>query len=339
MKRIVLEREDDPNARKDIVEFCRTHYAHNSKEPTFAEEFNQDYCPGQAIWWYTRDCFFYQLLNRALRFLQSDVIIDMGFMIRDLHQQLEQLRREQYADYRDPPLILYRNQPLSKEDFAHLERRSRGLLVFYGFLSASKVKSAAIGLAQPSSIPEEMVPLVFRITVDPKLRSVIFADIENQSYDKKEGEILFSMNTAFRIGVIQQSHNEGGWFEVELTAVDEDDPDLRRATDCIKPENNGMTEWKQLAAIKNKQGDYKEALKLRERALETEEEQLSSTDPALAASYNDIGGTYYELQKYENARTYFEKALDIRKRALHPGHPQIRTSLKWIELVNEKLSR
>lgn len=53
----------------------------------------------KAIWWYTRECFTYQMLNRALRLLESDIIIDMGFFIYDLYQQLEQLHQDQFSDY------------------------------------------------------------------------------------------------------------------------------------------------------------------------------------------------------------------------------------------------
>ena len=93
-KRILLDMEHQPDARQAIVNFCRTHYAGNSNQLKIVEEFNRDYRPEKAIWWYTRQCFSYQLLNRALRLLESDIIVDMGFFIHDLHRQLEQLHRQ-----------------------------------------------------------------------------------------------------------------------------------------------------------------------------------------------------------------------------------------------------
>jgi hypothetical protein len=48
------------------------------------------------------------MLNRALRTLEGDTIINMGFFIRDLHEQIQELYQKQIDAYRGEPFIVYR---------------------------------------------------------------------------------------------------------------------------------------------------------------------------------------------------------------------------------------
>ena len=150
-KRLLLDMEHEPNEKQAIVHVCRRCYAGNTHELKIVEEFNRDYRSDRAIWWYTRECFTYQMLNRALRLLESDIIIDMGFFIRDLHRQLADLHRQQFADYRGPPLAVYRGQALSVESFNKLQKSRGGLLAFNNFLSTSKSQAVSLDFARQSS--------------------------------------------------------------------------------------------------------------------------------------------------------------------------------------------
>ncbi|CAF4443886.1 unnamed protein product, partial [Adineta steineri] len=73
-------------------------------------EFEHNYRQEKAIWWYTRECFTYEILNRALRTLDADTIINMGFFIHDLHQQIVQLHEQQLPYYRGKLLVVYHHQ-------------------------------------------------------------------------------------------------------------------------------------------------------------------------------------------------------------------------------------
>jgi len=50
------------------------------------KEFENAYDKYSPIWWYTRECFVYKMLNKALRTENIDILIKMDFFIRDLHQ-------------------------------------------------------------------------------------------------------------------------------------------------------------------------------------------------------------------------------------------------------------
>jgi hypothetical protein len=94
-------------AKEDFVDFCRIQYANNPIELNVIEEFRRDYSQPSPIWWYTRQCFVYSMLNRAVETDDIDILLKMGFVICDLHQHL----RELHMSKRHPStLIVYRGQ-------------------------------------------------------------------------------------------------------------------------------------------------------------------------------------------------------------------------------------
>ena len=367
-KRILLNMEHTDDERKAIVKFCRTQYADQPKELALVEEFNRDYRPDRAIWWYTRHGFTYQLLNRALRLLESDIIVDMGFFIHDLHRQLEQLHREQFYAHHDQPLTLYRGQALSNDDFTKLQKSRGGLLAFNSFLSTSTLKSVSLDFARQNSTRENMVGIFFVMTIDPNIPSATFADIKKHSHYENEGEILFSMHTVFRIDNVLRLGER--LFEVRVTLTGDDDPELRQLTNRMEKDIEGGTGWErlgwvlidagqmnkaeelylvllqqkpserdqaryyhQLGLIKYQQGDYKEALRYYERAISINKKILSPTDSMLATSYNNIGLVYKNMGEYSQALSYSNKCLAIQEKTLPANHPSLATSYNNIGVV------
>ena len=243
-------------------------------------------------------------------------------------------------------------------------------MAFNSFLSTSKKRPFPLQRAQDSAKNENMVGILFVMTVDPKIKSIPFADIEEYSYFKTEAEVLFSMHSIFRIGEIRALGAGQRLFEVQLTLTSDDDPQLRRLTDCIDEEIGGGTGWHrlgrvllkmeqvnkaeelyltlleqkpsqsdqgvyyhQLGLIKDRQGDYKEAVRYYEQALSIQEKILSPTDPELATSYNNIGEVYRNMGEYSKALSYYEKALDIDQKTLPANHPDLATSYNNIGSV------
>ena len=215
-KRILLNMNHELHERQVFVKVCRTHYTDSVTQLAVVDEFDRKYRSDEAIWWYTRECFIYHMLNRALRLLESDIIVDLGFFIHDLHQQLELLHHEQFDGYHGPPLTLYRAQQLSTTDFAKLKKSRGGLVAFNSFLSTSSMKSVSVDFLNLISSAENMVRILFVMTVDPTISSATFADIEKHSFIKMEKEVLFSMHTVFRVGEMICLNEGKGPFEVQL---------------------------------------------------------------------------------------------------------------------------
>jgi tetratricopeptide (TPR) repeat protein len=83
-----------------------------------------------------------------------------------------------------------------------------------------------------------------------------------------------------------------------------------------------------IATLLEKHGRRKEALKNMKSTLETLREHLPPTHPEIAASYNNIGTFYYEMEDYPNALLNYEKCRDIQQASLPSQHPDLaRTNL------------
>ena len=369
-KNALIDMEHGEQSRQDLMIYCRGKYAGNPSELTVIGEFERGYCPNKAIWWYTRECFTYQMLNRALRLLEADIITNMGFFIHDLHRQIGQLHEEQISQYLGQPFIVYRGQGLSTIDFEKLRKTEGGLISFNSFLSTSKERSVSLSFAQGTSKRSDMIGILFVITIDPTIASTPFADIQVASYFQAEAEILFSMHSIFRIRQINSMDKSGQLFEVQLALTADNDEQLRRLTSRFEEETQGLTGWKRigkllirvgqlnkaeelcltllgqsleqhdrayyhndLGRIKDQQGDYEAAVRYYEQALAVNEKNLPANHPYLATSYNNIGLVYSKMEQYSKALSFYEKVLDIDHETLPANHPDFATSYNNIGLV------
>jgi hypothetical protein len=92
LKETFLEMNHGEQAKRTLVDLCKREYADNESALRVIDEFDRDYYKHSPTWWYTRDCFVYRMLNKALRTHDIEVITKFGFFIKDLHHQLEDLR-------------------------------------------------------------------------------------------------------------------------------------------------------------------------------------------------------------------------------------------------------
>jgi tetratricopeptide (TPR) repeat protein len=362
-KEILLEMKHDKKSIKDLATYCRQFYNNNMKELTVIDEFEHKYRTKCPIWWYTRECFTYQMLNRALRMLEGDTIINMGFFIHDLHKQIRRLYRKQVSSYRGKSFIVYRGQGLLKTAFEKLMKTKGGLMSFNNFLSTSKEREVSLGFAKDALTKTNMVGILFKMTIDPSVSSAPFASIQDVSFFQTEAEILFSMHTVFRIGEINKMDNNNSLYQVDLKLTADDDQELRTLTQRIREEVGDETGWgrlrhiliklsqfdkaeemynvlleqtsdegekatyyNNLGYIKDHQGDYEKAIEYYEQGLEINEKTLSPDDPSLATSYNNIGSVYRNMGEYSKALSFYEKALEISQKTLSPNHPLLPAS-------------
>ncbi|CAF0790413.1 unnamed protein product [Adineta steineri] len=369
-KEILLDIKYDGKAIEDLTECCREVFTDNSSELQVIDEFERDYDPQKAIWWYTRECFTYKMLNQALRTMDADIIINMGFFLRDVHTHIQQLYEQQVSSYRRKTFEVYRGQGLLKSDFEKLQKATGGLMSFNSFLSTSSDKEVSLSFAQRASTESNKVGILFIMSIDPCLKSTPFASIKEKSYFKGEEEILFSMHTVFRVNTIKQMDNKNQLYQVELQLTSDDDQQLRLLTDRMREEAGGGSGWKrlgnlllrigqfnkaeelysvllkqtsddgekahhynQLGLVHSNQGDYEKALLYYEQGLEIKQKTLSSNHPNMATSYNNIGTVYYKMGKYSKTLSFYEKALEIQQKTLSSNHPDLAASYNNIGLV------
>ena len=97
MKEILLTIQFEEKHFQEFLEYCQDVLADNLSELQKVEKLKRQYRQETPIWWYTYECFLYPMLNRALRTLDTDLIITLGFFIKDLHLQIEQLHKKQFG--------------------------------------------------------------------------------------------------------------------------------------------------------------------------------------------------------------------------------------------------
>ena len=88
LKEILLTIDFEQKHIDEFLTYCREQFVGNTIELKNVDKIEKEYRHHQPIWWYTYNCFLYSMLNRALRTMEVDLIIKMGFFVRDLHQHI-----------------------------------------------------------------------------------------------------------------------------------------------------------------------------------------------------------------------------------------------------------
>ncbi|CAF1656913.1 unnamed protein product [Adineta ricciae] len=328
-KKILLDMEHDKQAIKDLANYCRQRFQDNIEEQNAIDKFEDEYRPNNAICWYTYECFTYQMLNQALRTLDGEVIINMGFFLHDLHKQIQQLHQAQVSNYKGKPFVVYRGQGLCKTDFDQLSKTVGGLLSFNNFLSTSTTQEKSLEFTYSALGDLDMVGILFVITIDPNINTTPFASIGGVSYYKDEAEILFSMHSVFRVGTIRQTGDKNKLYhEVQLQLTADDDPQLRVLTDRIESEVQGSTGWHRLGRLLLNLGQLDKAEELYNVLL-----GQTSDKRDRAHYYHQLGYLKDDQGDYKMAIEYYEKALEIREKSLPSNHPDLATSYNNIGAV------
>lgn len=375
-KEILLDLEYDRLALKNLATFCRELYLNNVVEINFINSFEEKYQSSEAIRWYTRECFIYKMLNGALRTLNGNIIIRMGFFLGDLHKQIEDLYKQQVSNYHDEVFLVFRGQGLSKDAFDKMSKNKGGLIAFNNFLSTSTNRDVSLRYAIQGSRKKDGIGILYQMSIDPSISSSPFASVREVSDFSEEDEIIFSMHTIFRISDIEKIDNKHSLYQVNLNLTSDDDQQLHRLTDRIRKEASGPTGWSRLGKLlvkigqydqaeeiyvslveqateevdkinyyqplgllKSYQGKYKEAILLYEKSLEIRLNNLSEDDLSLANIYDNIGSAYKGIRDYSKALTFYTKALVIKKKNLPTKHPSLAATCNNIGHMYNKIGR
>ena len=375
LKEILLTIHFDPRHRKEFFTYCRQQLAGNDAQLKNVDKIEKEYRRDQAIWWYTYECFFYSMFNRALRLMEVDLITTMGFFVRDLHEQIAALHSEQYGGQsHSNSFIVYRGQGLSQADFNQLRTTQGGLLAFNNVLSTSKKYDVSLRFARRTINIYDTIGVLFVMKIDPSISAIPFANVGNVSYYRGEEEILFSMHSVFRIEQVKPIEDNNRLWHVELTLTGDRDPQLQELTESMREETKGPAGWFRLGRlmmtvaqydkaqqvfemilartidekergkvyhylgwVKMDQGRYTEAITYYNKSLEISQKTLPANHPSLATSYHSIGLVYKNMGEYSKALSYYEKALEIRQKTLPPNHPDLPTSYNTIGSVYDNM--
>ena len=336
LKEIVLTIDFNQQDINEFITYYRKQIVDNVAELRNVEKLEREYHEHEPIWWYTYQCFLYSMLNRALRTMEVETIIKMGFFICKLHQQISQLHSKQNACcYNSTSFIVYRSQGMSQTDFDQLKKCQGGLLSFNNFLFTSKNRQVSLESARQTVSTSNLIGILFVMKIDPSIVSTPFANIRDVSYYPTEEEILFSIHSVFRIGQIKQinNHNTRLW-QVELTLTsDDDDSQLHTLTKRILEETlSDRKGWCRLSDLLIKQRQLNKA------------QQVCNTIITQTADDDEKGFLYYQLglikfyqEEYSEANSFYNSSLEIRQKILPYKPVDVAVCYNQIGLVYEKM--
>ena len=95
LKEILLTIDFEQEHFMNYINYSREQIVGNTILLQNVDKLEKEYRDHVPIWWYTYNYFLYSMLNQALRTMTVDLIIKMGFFVRDLHEHITGLHSEQ----------------------------------------------------------------------------------------------------------------------------------------------------------------------------------------------------------------------------------------------------
>jgi tetratricopeptide (TPR) repeat protein len=333
------------NEKTSAIAYFRKEYEDDAITLQKIDDFESNYAANKALYWYTRDSFFYRVLNKAFRVQNIDVLYAMRVFIRDIRNQLVEQQNTASVSLAK----VYRGQLMSKSELESFQIDE--LISMNSFFSTTLERSHALFLLPDGGLQGDLVSVLFEIDISQHLSTTKpFASIAEQSAFPDESEILFMAGSIFRITDINLDMN--GINVVQLSFCSTDDHNLKELFEYMRedipPEcipltygivlaNASKTDqaekffrnvlkellvddpliihcYHQLGNVLDDRGEYQESLEYFEKALAKKLEILSADDPSVANTYTCCGVAYLRKNELERALEFYHKALDIYKK-------------------------
>jgi len=315
-------------AKEEMLKKCSDYYRTNSFELHKIEEFRNNYRRDKAISWYTDECFLYKLLNRALRTEDIQLLYSFRFFITDLCFELQQ---ENEKLKNDGIIKLYRGQIIPNEEFEKLENNIHNFISTNGFFSTSRNINIALSFTKTRD-KNTNKSVLFQINADPSIESIIFADIASLGSMPHEEEVLFSLNSLFKIEQIYFDSTLDVYI-IEMTATNQGIEKINEYLKWMQTELDyhspfiyfGRLLWNELGQVDQAFNYFQILLK-----------SISNDDPDISFLYTELGNVYHEKGLYHLAKENYQKALNIRQQQIPLDYIRIASSLNNIGIIYQQ---
>lgn len=259
---------------------------------------------------------------------------------------------------------------MSRDDFEKLKNNVGGLLSFTSFISTSMDKEVSIAFIEGAQSHADTTGVLFLIDINPSIKSYPFAFVAGRSFFECEDEVLFSMNTTFRICSIGMADN--GLWHVNLQLARDYDSQLRELLRYLRNDLQGFSALsrladllrqmsapeksqeicellierssgsdaqelaflqRQLALAHHRMGNLPAALELYKKSLQLKLTFLPPDHPSLSISYSNIGAIFLQQGHHDDALIHFQRALQINLKQAEPNQASIAHCQNNIGLV------
>ncbi|UJR19425.1 hypothetical protein I4U23_022555 [Adineta vaga] len=298
----LLRMKSTEQDKNELISICNREYQGNTQFLNQLQEFQNDYLPNKVLWWYTRDSFFYKILNKTLRVQNIEMLVLLRSYISDMYHQLQcyQLKT---------PIRTYRSQLMANEEIYRLKRNIGQYISVNSFLSTTVQRETALFLMGEGNPEDNLQRVLFEIDADPRVVSMKpFADITFHSDFPIETEVLFMLGSIFRLDnvILDDDH----LWVITMTLYSDDQHDLKQVLSHMKDQNGkGKADLWTLAKIVWKMGKFNLAEKYYLRLIN----EIPSTDLSLIKIYENLGDITSHKGDYDASIQWYNKALEIRK--------------------------
>ena len=199
------------------------HTRQTDKVQRSCEEFQQSYHSRDIIKWYTRESFFYLLLNRTLRSQDINHIFAMRYVTSDLENFIRDHCHE------NPSVTtVYRGQQMHTYEIEEIAANVGGLIGLTTFWSTSRSKEVALRFTMrwPSGRIDPVEGVLFAIQIPSHVKPGFCLDVSQLTATEFELEVLFSLHSIFRVERMTRNGNDPCWY-VDLTLIDYHDEQYR----------------------------------------------------------------------------------------------------------------
>ncbi|CAF1240591.1 unnamed protein product [Adineta steineri] len=304
---VLKQMSQDKLSKQQMLDMCRDYYKKNKKELKKIEEFQNTYTREKAIEWYTRDCFLYKLLNKALRTEDIELLFTFRFFIIDLCSAIEQ---ENHLLKNKGTLTLYRGTQISKEELEKIKENVGKTISTNGFLSTSRNINVSLVFVPINSQSNDLTSVLFEIkkvqlnvTDEGAEKVEEYLSLSKQQMEEYTPLIYFSRLLWKELGQIDRAEK---YFNMLLKSLPHGHPDI-------------ATIYNSIGIVHERRNELNLALKNFRIAYEMRRKQLPSNYPHIASSLNNIGLIYKSKGDFNTALDYFQLALRIFE-YLHPGN-------------------
>ena len=325
LKETMLCTDDESDLKKDMIAFCRVHYADNTDELNNIDEFEKQFTEDAIVRWWTRSSFISKVLHRALITQEIDLIFKMRYAMQTLQKWIKT------NSLKTSTTVYVLLEPLDgmKENF---QKNEDGLVIFRSFLPA---------FYQPSSfLYDDDRNQDKRIILSIELSPNNGANITDFCSADFSADVLIGAEAIFRIG--HMNNNDDGIFTVHLESVPSTESYFQSLTKQLREEMAApvviLQTTKLLLATNHKaEIDFLTELIFQDGSFGKDKTLLSS----LAAAHHLIGNVD-EDKNPKMARHQFFKSLRVFKTFLPSDHQMMSStynnigSMYYKEDLNEQ---
>ncbi|CAF3457165.1 unnamed protein product [Rotaria sp. Silwood1] len=309
--------------RKELIDICKKSYKNNYEEMKIIDEFDKNYKPENAVWWYTRESCFYRIVNKALRVQDFDMLFALRFFITDIAKQI----RNEYEEFihiseTRNSIRVYRGQIIGNDELELMKNNIGQFLSMNSFLSTSRNLSTALHFARLTPVIDGIQRIIFEIEINPRLQTKAFADITKTSYFQHEDEVFIMLGALFRIETVMEDKNDRVWV-AHVSLASEDDFHLKETFAHMKDTIGDDTDLDTLGNILIEMGEYDQAQKCYEL-------MMYDSQLGVSRAFRGLGCVANGKKDTNQALEYARSEKSIKESILSKGHAELGSLYSWI---------